>query len=429
MTLTNPGLYPGCVPIDLFGPSAITPAAAYVRNQSEFIMKMPTNDLSGSITGSPFDNWAGAVNMALSGEWRRQGYRLTTNAPPADYAPLNCTGIRFGNCVTPSASSVGSPQYNLAVAPRPPVSMTVKELAVETDVPLLKNAPLAKAADLNLAYRYARYSAEGNTDITQPVNTYTFGSKTWKIGLDWHFNEVVTVRATRSHDLRAPNLNDLFSPKTTTFGGGFVDRWTGTNFTSNGSLPATESSGNPNLKPEVAGTSTLGLVLAPTRQFSVAVDAFEIKIKDFITRVQGSDAVIQDACYAGATQFCALQVRPLPLTASKDPAVNAATKWLARPINISEMTTRGLDLEGNYKTKLDGRALSLRALATYQPQVYYSQLGAPTQDGAGKLRVAQVPELGKIMLSFSIVYQRRRELSPTARAFLEHLRLAVASNG
>jgi outer membrane receptor protein involved in Fe transport len=310
VSLTNPGLYPGCVPINMFGPSAVTQAAAnYVRNQSEFLMKMPTNDLSGSITGAPFENWAGPVNTALSGEWRRQAYSLTTNAPPADYAPLDCTGIRFGNCVKPTASSVGSPQYNLAVAPRPSVSMTVKEIALESDVPLLKNAPLAKSANLNLAYRYAKYSAEGNTDVTAPSNTYTFNSKTWKAGVDWHFNEAVTVRAARSHDLRAPNLNDLFSPKTTTFSGGFVDRWTGTNFTSNGSLPATESSGNPNLRPEVATTNTLGIVLAPSSQFSIAVDAFDIKIKDFITRVAGSDAAIQDACYAGATEFCALQVR------------------------------------------------------------------------------------------------------------------------
>lgn len=46
---------------------------------------------------------------------------------------------------------------------------------------------------------------------------------------------------------------------------------------------------------------------------------------------------------------------------------------------------------------------------------------------AGSLRITPVPELGKILLSFNIVYQRRRELSPTARAFLQHLRQAVAA--
>lgn len=41
---------------------------------------------------------------------------------------------------------------------------------------------------------------------------------------------------------------------------------------------------------------------------------------------------------------------------------------------------------------------------------------------AGTLHTALVPELGSITLSFNIVYERRRELSPTVRAFLEHLR-------
>lgn len=40
----------------------------------------------------------------------------------------------------------------------------------------------------------------------------------------------------------------------------------------------------------------------------------------------------------------------------------------------------------------------------------------------GTLHTAVVPELGTIMLSFDIVYERRRELSPTVRAFLAHLR-------
>lgn len=409
VTLTNPGLYPGCVPVSLFGPTAVSQAGAdYIRNQSEFLIKMPTDDVSGNLTGSPFNNWAGPVNVAVSGEWRRQRYSLTTNAPPADYAPLDCTGIRFGNCVTPTASSVGSPIYNLAVAPRPPVSMTVGEVALESDVPLLKDAPLAKSADLNLAYRYASYSAEGNTDISAPSKKYTFDSKTWKIGLAWRINDVLSWRTARSRDLRAPNLNDLFSPKTTTFSGGFVDRWTGTNFTSTGALPATESSGNPNLRPEVAGTTTLGVVFTPTAQFSLAVDAFNIRINDFITRVAGSDSVIQDACYAGAAQFCALQLRPQALGASKDPAVNAVTKWLSRPINISSMTTRGADVEANYKTKLDGHAFSLRAFATYQPHVYYEQLGAPTQDGAGSLSATN-PAGAKIRTTVSAHY------SPTER--------------
>jgi DNA-binding transcriptional LysR family regulator len=41
---------------------------------------------------------------------------------------------------------------------------------------------------------------------------------------------------------------------------------------------------------------------------------------------------------------------------------------------------------------------------------------------AGTLRTADVPEIGPIRRSFDIVYGRRRQLSPTATACLEHLR-------
>jgi DNA-binding transcriptional LysR family regulator len=47
---------------------------------------------------------------------------------------------------------------------------------------------------------------------------------------------------------------------------------------------------------------------------------------------------------------------------------------------------------------------------------------------ARTLRIAQVPELGTITRAFYIVHDRRRELSPTARAFLAHLRQAAPAN-
>jgi DNA-binding transcriptional LysR family regulator len=52
---------------------------------------------------------------------------------------------------------------------------------------------------------------------------------------------------------------------------------------------------------------------------------------------------------------------------------------------------------------------------------FISKRAATAELEAGTLRAATVPELETIKLSFNIVYDRRRELSPTARAFLTHL--------
>ncbi len=390
VTLTNPGLYPGCVPVNLFGPTSETQAAAnYIRENMVFISKMPTDNVSAFISDAPFNSWAGPVNMALSGEWRKQGFSQSSSAPTVGLQPMICTGLQTttpSNCITPTATNPGTSPYMGAVAPRTPVSMTVSEAALEGDVPVLNDLRFAQAVDVNLAYRYAKYTVDGNADLSKPSVTHTFNSNTWKTGLNWHVNDAVLVRATRSRDLRAPNLADLFAPISTTFGGGNQDRWTNTNLTPAGSNPAIVSGGNANLKPEVAHTTTVGVVLKPTPNFSVALDYFNISIADYIVTINGATPVIQDACYsAGIAAYCALQERPLPLSASKDPKVNSVTTWYTVPLNFANMKTEGLDLETNYKTSLVGRPFSLRGLVTYEPHLVLSQFAAATQDTAGQI--------------------------------------------
>jgi hypothetical protein len=130
----------------------------------------------------------------------------------------------------------------------------------------------------------------------------------------------------------------------------------------------------------------VGLVLKPTPGFSMALDYFSISIADYIVTINGATAVIQDACYnAGIAAYCALQERPLPLSASKDPRVNSVTKWYTVPLNFANMKTEGMDLESNYRTTLAGRAFSLRGLLTYQPHLALSQYAAETQDTAGQI--------------------------------------------
>ena len=358
-TLTNPSRYPGCVPLNAFGPTSVSQAAmAYVQQPTEFTAHTVMDDATASVTGAPFHTWAGPANMAVSGEWRRLGYEATSNAQPTDQA--NCTGLVY-NCTSSSLLWADA-----TLANRSPVSQKVSEGAVEIELPLLVDVPLAKDVALNGAARYTDYDTSGS-------------AWSWKLGLDWHMNDQLTLRATRSRDIRAPNLNDLFQPQTLTTGS-YTDLLT----KSSPNVTVT-SGGNPNLKPEIGNTVTAGIVYQPTwlPRFSVALDSFHIDVSDAITNVQGTNPTVQAACYAsgGTSPYCALQTRPLGFTNTS--LANAVTGWTSTVINISNTKTYGADLELNYETALLGSPLALRGLATYQPHILYVTPGLPTVDMGG----------------------------------------------
>jgi outer membrane receptor protein involved in Fe transport len=378
----NANLYPGCVPMNIFGPSATNQQSlAYVLKPTRYIGTTDLTGAEGSIAGAPFSTWAGPVNMALSGEWRKLKYLLTSEGEPANVTPLNCTGLRF-NCTNPSVTSIGVSQtFANGTAGTPlgkPVTQTVKEVALEADVPLLMDKPFAKEASLNLAGRHADYASTGSPVAAVPYRTVTFGANTWKLGLAWHFNDTIGLRATRSRDFRAPNLSDLFLPGRIQ-GFNVLDQLTGIQGSSQQQV-----GGNPNLKPEVGYTTTVGVVLKTSDRFSLAVDLFDITLQNAIVTIDGSSGVYQQACYAsgGSSPFCALQSRPLGFT-NTTPA-NTATQWYtASPLNLAEIHTQGVDIESNFKASLAGRPLQLRLLGTYQPHLWSILALAPTLDGGG----------------------------------------------
>jgi outer membrane receptor protein involved in Fe transport len=372
VTLTNPALYPDCVPLNVFGPTAENPAATgYFLRRSEYRAQTVMNDFSGSITGAPLDSWAGPVNMAVSVEWRRLRYQLNSSSLPVQYDPLSCTGLRF-NCIAGVTARWGG-----SVAERSPVSMNVGEAALEADLPFLKGHRFGQLADLNTAIRFARYSATGSPIGGVAATTATFGATTWKLGLDWHYNDQLTLRATRSRDDRAPNLNDLYQPGAIN-NAAYLDTLTNTS-----PLVAVQTGGNPNLTPEVAYTSTLGVVYKPSPKFNLSVDGFDISIRNAITVVNGNSNNIQQACYAsgGASFYCTMQERPLAFTNTS--GANAVTKWYQRALNIAEQKSWGADIEANYNSRFGRHLYSLRGLLTYQPHIVYVQSGVNTYDMAG----------------------------------------------
>ncbi len=375
VTITNPGLYPGCVPLNLFGPTSESSAALnYILAVTRFQSETKMDDLGASVAGSPFNSWAGPVQVALSAEYRKVTFDLTSNAQPTLRA--NCTGLRY-NCTANTLLYISN-----ILADAHNQSQTVSEAAIETDVPLLKDKPFVESLNFNGAARFTHYDTSGD-------------AKTWKLGLDWHVNDELSFRGTRSQDIRAPNLNELMAPQLVN-PAGVTDVHTGIV----GQAPFITSS-NPNLVPEVAKTWTAGVVYRPSwlPNASIAVDWYNVQIANAITTIQGQSVTIQNICEAsgGTSPFCALIVRPLPF--SNKTSANFVTAFLSRPENAQTVETKGFDVEANYQTPLMGGQLALRGLMTYQPHFTTVQFpGAPVLDAS------DVPPLPKSRATFFVKY-------------------------
>lgn len=356
ISLTNPTLANGCVPLNVFGPNAASAEAMdYVTDTIHYHSKTVMDDIAGQISGNPFDTWAGPVNMALSGEWRKVAFSSRSDATPSDV--VNCTGIRF-NC------TAGTQLMESVFGETDGVSQTVYETAMEFDAPLLTDTFLVESLNVNGAARYTHYNTSG---------TYW----TWKLGLDWHVTDEFRIRGTRSRDIRAPTLYDLYSP-TTIVPVRPTDLLTGLSPTT----PQVDE-GNPDLKAEIGNTITAGIVWQPDGHLNIAVDGYRIRISDAVTQIAGSTPAYQQACYAsgGTSPYCLLQERPNGF--SDTSAANVVTRWLTKNINLSEIETWGIDTELNYSAELFDRPMMFRVLAAWQPHVYYRQPNVATLDQGG----------------------------------------------
>jgi outer membrane receptor protein involved in Fe transport len=345
VNLTNPGLYPGCVPINLFGAGSPSAAALrYVLQASSFTVKNTLDDVNASISGSPFSLWAGPVNVVVGAEYREATFNQTSTADPA--LPVDFTGLR---------SPIANRLFNSQQVGVGSGSNNVKEAFGEIAVPLLKDLPFAEKFDVNGAIRYTDYSTSG-------------GVTTWKAGFNYVPVQGIRFRGTISRDIRAPTLYELFAGTQITRQT-FTDRQTNTT-----NELIVVSGGNRNLRPEIGRTKTIGVVLQPSflPGFNASIDAFELKIEGGVSAVDATTVLNQ--CFADASsQFCSQIVRPISPT-DTSPA-NFPTQVNQLSINLASELVRGIDFEVSqrFNVAADTR-LDLRLLASYVPKRSYQTL-------------------------------------------------------
>jgi len=350
--------YQNCVPLNPFGPSAVTRTAFnYFAETTTFRQSNILDNPGGAIFGTVLDGWAGPVKAALSAEARFNDYSVIANAP---VTTVDCTGLRI--------CSSSLPRYAQPVVAPVHASNNVWEAAGELGIPLLKDLPLVRSLDANLAGRYTNYSTSGSV-------------QTWKIGLDYNVTDQFRFRGTTSLDIRAPTLNDLFQQAQVAVTG-FSDIHTSTNGTT-----FNTTQGNPNLTPEISRTYTVGAVWTPDVMpgLTASLDYFRIHMKNAIGQIQATNISVQGLCESsgGSSPYCQLYQRPFAF--SNTTAANYPSKIFTQNLNTASVQTEGFDFETNYHFVLSdlienwAGSWTVRALATYQPVLQSVAFpGAPT---------------------------------------------------
>lgn len=344
-TLTNPG--DGCAPFNVFGEGSPSAAAlAYTRGTSRTDSVFTEDVAAINVSGTLFQGWAGPVSFATGGEYRKETASLVVD-------PLSRAGAFLFANPQPWAG-----KYD------------VREGYVETVVPLLRDVPFAKSVEFNGAVRYTDYSTSG-------------GVTTWKAGLSWTLFDALRLRGTRSRDIRAPNLSELFTSGRTQ-SATIVDPFKN-NIRLSGIFVTT--GGNAQLQPEKADTLTLGAVFQPPmiRGLSLSVDYYDIKIGDAIGTLTPQQTV--DQCYTGNQLACGLVQR--------DGGGNL-TGLVAFPINLSELETNGVDIEASYRVPLSAMfrtdaTLNLRTVVSYVGKLSSTTPGSAAIDRAGEVGISPNP--------------------------------------
>jgi outer membrane receptor protein involved in Fe transport len=323
-TLTNPGN--GCQPANLFGTNNFSQAAKdYLYGTATQSQKFKQHVVAANLQGDLFHTWAGPVPLAIGGE-----YRINKVATDAD--PISATsGFYVFN-----SSIVGG-------------EVKVKEGYLETAIPLAKDLPALRSLDLNGAVRVTDYNTSGSVT-------------TWKYGLTYEPLGWLRLRATRSRDIRAPNTDELYRPRTTAFQ------------TVDGILTPTVSGGNTGLTPEAADTTTAGFAIRGAglfEGFRGSVDYYDIDLTNAVATL--TPQLLVTRCRTQGVYCDLVDFNPNGSVA------------LVRTIfqNLNRLHTTGVDLELNYTHGLGAGTLDYSVLATRLLKLATTDVTGITIDRAG----------------------------------------------
>ncbi len=400
------GMYPDCVPLNLFGRGNASPAAidwvtgydpgvqvtttpyyasgpqgtfSYIGGgDKDRAVDIQQNNAEVVASGDVYKGWgAGAVSVAVGATYRREALNQVvydsqgnpSTSPNVFPVPANnpALGIRGA----PPGAVNNSVDIQFSKVPFVKGGFDVKEGFAETEVPLISNTLFLQQFNFNGAVRWADYSGSGSI-------------LAYKMGLDDDVTQDVRLRATYSRDVRAANLDERFDRT----GGAatVIDYGRAGNPTENITIV---QGGNPSVQPETADTMTGGIVFHPhwLSGADMSVDWFETKLKNAITAFTAQQIVQQ--CYQQNNQDQCANISHNP-----DGSIFIVNQTYQ---NISKAGVAGIDIEGGYSHGLHllgGGAESVtgRLFASYlKSNTTTSATGVETEF-AGDVGVMSLPK-------------------------------------
>jgi len=369
VTLTNPGVFPGCQPLNPFGVGAPSAAAkAFILGTSTQFVKNTQDVFAAELQGEIVELPAGPLSFALGAEYRRR--TLVERSNPTALGQIKATGVRgMPGAFCPTVALCRFGGWNQGNFGEADARDNVKEGFVELLVPVFKDSAVGKSLELNAAYRYTDYKNSGTVS-------------TWKIGATYEPFQDLRIRVTRSRDIRAPNLFELFAGPVNAFTPGLTDPVTGlTNV-----IAITRTQGNPNLVPERANTLTVGFVYSPSwlKGVSGSVDFYDINLAGALAATSAQGTI--DGCQRGVAAQCALITR--------DPVTNFIQQIVLQQINLNGRRARGVDFDLSYNGEVAGGKLGVRLLATRTID-FIDYIGTTRLQSAGLFNAANNTALPK----------------------------------
>lgn len=323
---------PGCVPLNRLGIGVANPAAIpYVLGDPYRDERVTQKVVGANLSLTPFATWAGDVSVALGAEYREEKIK---GFVPQQYQPI-VTVNPTGGITTTNLWSVGNYLPSNG-------SYNVKEAYLETVV------PLGLGLEFNGAVRATDYSTSGYVT-------------TWKAGATWQPIDDIRLRVTRSRDIRAPNLAELYqagSSNSDAVSNPFFPGVGPGNITYGTSISYSATAvGNLNLKPEKADSWNIGVVFSPTflPGFNASIDYFRIKMKDAIGTLSAQEII--NRCSEGVQVYCD--------AITPDPNSTSRILFRAQPFNFTSQLVRGIDFDASYRLPIsNGDNVTLRGVAT-----------------------------------------------------------------
>ena len=333
--------------------------------------------INADVQGTAFKLPYGDVQFAVGYDYRRIAFRFQPDAAVITGDPFT---------FNPQAPAKGASGVN--------------EFFGEMLVPIVKDMPLMKSVQLDMAARYSNYDLSG-------------GTNSYKADLDWALIDSLRIRGGYERAVRAPSVNELFAGDSTSYqnrtvqtsipagagdpcdnrlrpagnagynalclsqGFGGSQAVLNAYSTNDNQVPAI-ASGNLTLKPEKADTWTLGTVYQPDfntpwfQNANISVDYYNIRVRQAIAQIDFNTKINKcfnldgsNPGYDPANFYCSNIQR----SSSNNQMFNVRTPYA----NTGGYKTNGVDVAANWVTDIaeitgwgsDAGTLSVDMFANY----------------------------------------------------------------